>query len=263
MRELRPVTVEITEIPVGSARESVSFINYKNFIESLVIDDSAEEKQKAKQILADAEILMANISLKCKLVFQSAEQLNTLLADPANFEKTFKLTHTIATSNMNCFNAEGIMTKYVNPEDILTEYCTLRLHYYDKRKLYQLNQWTAEILQIKEKIRFITYVIDETHELKGKGQKKCVIEALLEKYQFVKFGSGASHKADADADADTEGDTDMDVSVLDLSYDYLLNMPFYYQTKEKLEQLKKKLDDLTVKMEQLKGRPSRPYGWMT
>lgn len=51
-RRTGPVTVEITEIPVGSEKESYSFRKYKNFVENLIVDDKErDEKIRAKQIL--------------------------------------------------------------------------------------------------------------------------------------------------------------------------------------------------------------------
>jgi DNA topoisomerase-2 len=47
----------------------------------------------------------------------------------------FKLTTKISTSNMMCFDAEGKIKKYDSPESIIAEFYTLRLAYYQKRKV--------------------------------------------------------------------------------------------------------------------------------
>ena len=115
-----PTSIEVDELPVGSARESMSYTAYNEFIISLIIDDSVtDEKIRSKQILRDAEFLPGDKVSRFTLHFQTEKQLNDLLTDLPKFEKLFKLSHNLTTSNMNLFNAEGIMTKYVNPEDIL------------------------------------------------------------------------------------------------------------------------------------------------
>lgn len=238
-----PTTVEITEIPVGSARESMSFMDYKNFIENLIIDTSVtDDKIRSKQVLDDAEILLTDKTIKCTLHFQSEEQLNRLLSNLTTFESQFKLSHIINTSNMNLFNIDGIMTKYVNPEDILSEYCDIRLRYYGKRKNYMIKEWETKILQINEKIRFINYINDEQHELKVQKRKKVDIIGLLEKYQFMKFVKTSNKKKHPD-------DENVGTS---LSYDYLLKMPIYSLTIEQIEKLQKERDETQRKLDELR-----------
>ena len=50
-------------------------------------------------------------------------------------EEKFKLSRTIATSNLVAFDPEGRITKYANVEDIMKEFFNLRLKYYEKRKV--------------------------------------------------------------------------------------------------------------------------------
>jgi DNA topoisomerase-2 len=241
-----PKTVEITEIPLGSARESLSFMHFKNYIESLIIDDSVtDDKVKNKQILSDAETLIGDKTIKCTLYFKTEAQLNEQLSDIEAFEKQFKLSHLINTYNMNLFNADGIMTKYINPEDILLDYCKTRIHYYDLRKKYQTNQLEINLGKIGEKIRFITYINDDSHELKVQKKKKVEILQLLDKYQFKKY-SPTDQKGDMIKDEDNENEiTDK------MTYDYLLRMPIYSLTFEQIEKLKKEQDQLQSQLDKL------------
>lgn len=251
-----PKTVEITELPVGSSRESMSYMDYKNFIEKLVIDGSVtDEKIKSKQILDDAELLPGDITVKWTLYFQSEDQLNQLLSNREVFESKFRLSHLINTSNMNLFNVEGIMTKYVNPEDILREYCDVRLKYYEKRKKFMIKEWETKLHQINERIRFISYECDEQHELEVRGRKKVEIIGLLEKYQFAKFGTTKDkNKKTQDDDADMDLETGEDTGISKQSYDYLLKMPIYSLTLEKIEKLRKERDTIQAKLDELMGK---------
>ena len=50
-------------------------------------------------------------------------------------EEKFKLTRTIATSNLVAFDPEGRITKYASVEDILKEFYAVRIKFYEKRKV--------------------------------------------------------------------------------------------------------------------------------
>lgn len=50
-------------------------------------------------------------------------------------EEKFKLTKSIATTNLVAFDAEGRMTKYATVEDIMKDFYNLRIKFYEKRKV--------------------------------------------------------------------------------------------------------------------------------
>ena len=56
-------------------------------------------------------------------------------AEAKGLEEYFKLTSKISTSNMICFDFEGKIKKYNNPEEILEDFYPIRLSYYQKRKV--------------------------------------------------------------------------------------------------------------------------------
>lgn len=243
-----PVSVEINELPVGSSRDSMSFIDYQNFINDLIIDDSVtDEKLRSKQILSDAEIFISDQTITCTIFFSTQQQLDELLLDLDAFEKRFKLSHFVTSTNMHLFNSDGIMTKYVNPEDILTEYCQLRCRFYEKRKKYLTDMWETELKRINEKIRFITYVCDESHELKVQKRAKTHIIQMLEKYEFIKFPTTREKKG---KNKTNENEIDSDDSCV-VNYDYLLQMPIYSLTLERIEKLQKEHDNIQMKYDEL------------
>ena len=53
-------------------------------------------------------------------------------------EQKFKLTKSIATSNLVAFDPEGRITKYAGVEDMMKEFFSLRLKFYEKRKVFYL-----------------------------------------------------------------------------------------------------------------------------
>ena len=50
-------------------------------------------------------------------------------------EEKFKLTRSVATSNLVAFDAEGRITKYATVEDIMKEFFNVRIKFYEKRKV--------------------------------------------------------------------------------------------------------------------------------
>ena len=63
------------------------------------------------------------------------EDKHMKIALDEGLEEKFKLTRSVATSNLVAFDAEGRITKYANVEDILKEFYNLRIKFYEKRKV--------------------------------------------------------------------------------------------------------------------------------
>ena len=169
-------------------------------------------------------------SINFELVFQDRLSLDKLLATPQNFEKTFKLISKINTSNMYLYSIDNTVKKYSSSEDILKDYYTIRLEYYQKRKDYLQIILQKELDIIQSKVRFITDVIKENIVIFNK--KKDYIISLLEKNKYLKFSLNSEEP----------------------SYNYLLDMKIWSFSKEKIDQLKQtckikkaELDDLKQK----------------
>lgn len=56
-------------------------------------------------------------------------------AEEEGLEKRFKISTTISTSNLVCFDKEGRIKKYDNVNDILKDFFEERLKYYQARKV--------------------------------------------------------------------------------------------------------------------------------
>ena len=125
-------------------------------------------------------------------------------------EKELKLTKSFNTNNMHLFNKDLILTKYKTPNKILVEFYKLRIVYYQKRKEYIIKKLTRELELLNAKARFIKEYIDGI--LKINKQTKQYIINLLENKEYPK-------------------DED--------SFDYLLKLPMYNLTLEKIKELEK------------------------
>jgi len=260
-KRINLTTIEITEIPLGN--QSKSFNDYKNFIESLIIDNSVnDQKERDRQILLDAEIFITDTNIKCILHFPNSSKLHRLMSDINDFEKKLKLINIITTTNMNLFNADYIMTKYNDPIDILNEYCQHRYKLYEDRKSYLINQIEDNISKINSKILFIKYINDDKHPLKVKNQKKTEIITQLEKYNFPKFQiKNSVHKNTESNEIDSideeSNEIEFEKDSIDenkLSYDYLLKMQIYSLTFGAIGKLEKELEYLKNQLTSLQGQ---------
>jgi DNA topoisomerase-2 len=217
-------TIEITEIPIGVSTEK-----YKEFLEDNIIDKSNPNKKQF--IKTYKESCVDNlISFNIKL---DKAKMDELEGDPLELEKAFKLIDGSKTSysNMHLYDSNIHIYKYAGPYDIIMEFYGLRLEYYEKRKVYQLGALKNELDLLKEKYRFISMIINNQIDVRGKT--KISVESMLEDNAFLKL-------------ANTVGK--------ETGFDYLVQMPIYAQTKEKLDELKEKLDKKQKEHDDLLGR---------
>lgn len=63
------------------------------------------------------------------------DEKNLQSAREEGLEEKFKLSKTIATTNLVAFDPEGRITKYASVDDILKEFYAVRLKFYERRKV--------------------------------------------------------------------------------------------------------------------------------
>ena len=160
------------------------------------------------------------------------------------FHKALKLSSTLATSNMTLFDEQSRIAKYDAAEEVLTAFYTLRLGYYGKRKQHLVDELTAAWTKLDNKMRFVNAVVSGA--LKIANRKKADLVAQLVKDGYVAFEPAAKKKkVDGDASDDDDGADDAaddpKKAASARGYDYLLGLPLWSLTKEKVEQLKAEL----------------------
>jgi len=154
---------EITELPIGVWTE-----DYKVFLEELVEKGTlVKEFQK----YGTDETVHFVITL---FPGKWDESMNVSVAA---FEKVFKLSCTLSTSNMNLFNAEDRLTKYATVEDIIEDFFVTRLQLYGKRKAHQMRELEAELVVVAAKVRFIGEHLSSSLDLRNRSEAD--IEVLL------------------------------------------------------------------------------------
>lgn len=243
--------IQITELPIGAGRDTKGFKAYLDFLESMEINPTEkDEKKRAKMFLkevkndytrdeCDFTITFPDRAYIDKLNSSSLDDsvtgdepkkkkkktngfshLRTLSeweAEPEEFEKRFCLSAHINLTNMYLFDENDKMEKYASAEDIFNKYYEVRLALYGKRRQYYLKELQSDIDKLKEKIRFLSLIMDRKLEIYRVDHD--IIVAKLKELKFRVF------------------DDDQD-------YDYLLKQFVDGFTTGKLQKLN---DDLSKK----------------
>jgi DNA topoisomerase-2 len=201
--------VDITELPIGMWTQS-----FKEMLE-----DYMEKCPDIKNY--DSHYTETNI--KFTLHFTNAATCMDYLTVQDNgytkLENELKLVSSkvLGTTNMYLFNQKCQIQKYDTPVDIIREFYQIRLGYYQRRKDHILQELQYDIRLLDNKIRFIKEVVAE-HVVVHK-MKKNELEAYLVDNEYMLHND---------------------------SYDYILRIPIYNLTIDKVEELeneKQKADE--------------------
>ena len=145
--------------------------------------------------------------------------------------KILQKTHSL--ENMILLNADGVPTKYTTAEDILYEWCAIRIDLYDKRRIWWIKKWKRDLERYRNKYQFIELV----RKGPGKGldmrQTKKEIEADMLAHKLKKLLPEKDAQALERLDAGTTKDSSK------ASFDYLLSMAMSSMTEENQLALKK------------------------
>ena len=128
--------------------------------------------------------------------------------------KNLKLQSKICLSNMVLFNNQGKIKKYDTVEEIIREFCEIRLEFYKKRKANILKQNLYKIMIAKNKRRFLSLVMNGEIILNRRKEEDIFRE--LEEKMFDKMNE----------DANDNG-----------GYSYLMRLNIRSFTEEKIQEL--------------------------
>ena len=224
----------ITELPVGKWTS-----DYKEFLEKLLENIPLRAKtddKKVKKVKKDDEKTNPFISYKdnntdTKVHFELKFE-DDYLNNVKDIDKKYQLYKKYSITNMHLYSPEGHIKRYDTTEDIMRDYYHVRLELYQKRKEYQLSNLEHQLKLISNKVKFILMVVEKKLDINNK--KRCEIEEKLEIEKFQKIGATKT--------------------ATNVSYDYLLTMPIYNLTSEKIEELRKQQDEKQAEYNDLNGR---------
>ena len=214
-------TVHITELPIF-----MSFEKYREYLISIEIIDKKEID--IKKLIVDFEQKPFPNKVDITIKFKPTE-LQKLIKS-GDIEKYLKLSSTISLSNMTLFNVSNKLIKYDTVYDIIEEFYIHRREIYEKRKAYHTRVLENDMNIIKFKVKFIEGILSK--DIQIERQKKDKIIARLIELKFPKLARSIDNP--------------------DVSYSYLTELPLWSLTFEKIEELKKDLEDTRRVLEEYK-----------
>ena len=189
--------VTVSELPVGEWTN-----NYKQYLEKMLDSDSNFSSYDNNS--TDEKVL---ITLKFKKI-------------PNKLDDKLKMNKKINLTNLHAYTEKGNIQKFKNIDEIITNFYSVRLAGYYKRKEYLLEIYKNQMDIMKYKVKFIKEIIKKTLVINNK--KKAIIENELEEKKYPRMGKSLKNE---------------------VSYDYLLGMNLYSLTREKVEELEKQKQD--------------------
>jgi DNA topoisomerase-2 len=139
--------------------------------------------------------------------------------------KKFKLVTTKSCGNMVLFGRDEKLRKYGSVVDILEDFYEVRLEFYEKRKAWLEATLAAEVAKLTNKARFLEEVISGVFIVNNR-RKDVIVEGLA--------GRGYLE--------------------IDGGYDYLLGMPIWSLTVERMEKLVAERDAKVEELRIMQGR---------
>lgn len=127
------------------------------------------------------------------------------------------------TENYTCIDENNTVKEFTSAKEILKYYCKIREEFYEKRRLYQIAQLQEEISYLESMMAFIQSIFDKKVNINNQPKKKIeeqLVEINKKKEIFLKK---------------------------DNSFDYLLRMPIYSFTAEKVKDLQKQIQEKSKK----------------
>lgn len=238
--------IEITELPIGKwTRE------YKNFLESKLESSNEDE-------IVIEDIKEFHSGNKVHFVIKLKEGKLQEIERTEGIEKFFKLSAILNTSNMVLFDPEGKIKKYNNVSEIMEEFYKVRLDYYEKRKQFLIAKLLKDYEIVSNKARFINEILNQTLILNNL-RKKEIINLLIKK-NFKKI-SEIKKKESNPQPFENEEEQEKDSSEGN-EFNYLLNMPIWTLSHEKVESLKNELKTKKNELDEMMSKTKEEM-WIT
>ncbi|KAJ2993089.1 DNA topoisomerase 2 [Globomyces sp. JEL0801] len=136
---------------------------------------------------------------------------------------------------------KGRIKKYDDAVDVVKDFFELRQKYYHKRKDHLLAELNADHLKIDNRVRFVMEIIEGTLIVQNRKKSDLLATLKASKYDPI-YKSKASNNSDEEVETNEHG------------YDYLLSMPIWNLTMEKVQQLIKEKEQKEEQIKLLLGQ---------
>ncbi|XP_075631033.1 DNA topoisomerase 2-alpha [Balearica regulorum gibbericeps] len=240
---LDSTTIEITELPIRTWTQT-----YKE----QVLEPMLNGTEKTPPLITDYKEYHTDTTVKF-IVKMTEEKL--VEAEAVGLHKVFKLQTNLTCNSMVLFDHVGFLKKYDSPQDILKEFFELRLRYYNLRKEWLIGMLGAESAKLSNQARFILEKIDGKIVIENKPKKELIQVLIQRGYESdpVKAWKESQNKEEEEEEEEEENDRES-AAATGPDFNYLLNMPLWYLTKEKKDELCKQRDNKEKELENLKRK---------
>ncbi|XP_008827665.1 DNA topoisomerase 2-alpha isoform X2 [Nannospalax galili] len=242
---LNSTTIEISELPIRVWTQT-----YKE----QVLEPMLNGTEKTPPLITDYREYHTDTTVKF-VVKMTEEKLAE--AERVGLHKVFKLQTSLTCNSMVLFDHVGCLKKYDTVLDILRDFFELRLKYYGLRKEWLLGMLGAESAKLNNQARFILEKIDGKIIIENKPKKELIKVLIQRGYDSdpVKAWKEAQQKV-PDEEENEESDNEKSDSVTDSgpTFNYLLDMPLWYLTKEKKDELCKQRNEKEQELDTLKRK---------
>ncbi|KAJ1895335.1 DNA topoisomerase 2 [Coemansia sp. S17] len=148
---------------------------------------------------------------------------------------------------MVCFDRAGRLRRYGSAEEIIEDFYPLRLRYYQLRKENMAEKLGRDLQMADNRARFVMEIIQKKLTVNNRKRKDIIQELRDRKYEPMPKKVRPVVAGDPDTEQAAEAEDSGEVS----DYDYLLSMPIWNLTMEKVEKLLKEKNDIQQKLEDL------------
>lgn len=231
--------VEVTELPVRLWTQ-----DFKERLEEVI------KAEKVPSFIKD--YTEYNTPTKVHFIIKMEEK--KMQENIGKLEELFKLSKTMATSNLVAFDAQGRIHKYASPLDIMEEFYQHRLRMYQRRKQHMLDVLRRDLDKFTNQARFVKMIIDG--KLIVSKKKKAVLVAELQKLGFTRFPKVVSAEKQGELEPVVEENKDDEVednvnAAGASDFDYLLGMAIWSLTQERVEKLNQQIGDKEADIDRL------------
>ncbi|XP_058475519.1 DNA topoisomerase 2-beta isoform X1 [Solea solea] len=227
-------TIEITELPVRTWTQA-----YKES----VLEPMLQGTDKTPALINDYKEYHTDSTVKF-VVRMSEEKLAQ--AEAVGLHKVFKLQSSLTCNSMVLFDHMGCLKRYDSVQDILKEFFELRLHYYKLRKDWLLGSMGAEAAKLSNQARFVLEKIEGKITIENKSKRELIrmlVQKGFESDPVAAWAKAQEKSQEEDYREGNESDCSVDSgSTSGPNFNYILNMPLWCLTKEKVDDLLKQRD---------------------
>ena len=221
--------IRVTELPIGTWTQ-----DYKEYLENLINVNVKDKREKRELIVKDYTDMSTDETVEFVVTLYPG-MLERLMGELHEYnvdgvEKLLKLYSISSTNNMHLFNSKEQLKRYDTVEDIIEEYYTVRLEYYEKRREYLIDKLSEELRELTNLAKYIQYTLDDKIDLRKKSSE--VITKMLEDMEFDKLSDKTTGK---------------------LSYNYLIKKPMDIVTDENVEKIMKERGAKQTELDVLKS----------